>query len=222
MIIFPAIYTYIHIYIYTYIHIYIYTYIHIYIYTYIHIYIYIYIYTYIYIHTIQTDDSSYFLEGYGSSTNQMIPFHPAVLDGFWRSQEFSHEKRAPKVTFEDFGVLGCTGHLYIWLNYNELTTSSLEIIVSKGNHPQMAARFRLVNYYNLPRYMFLLVVCLNLELKNDERIIKITWIITCCFMILRCPASNQLLRLVPLGLCKAVRYEHGMITHISLETTPIS
>ena len=27
---------------------------------------------------------------------------------------------------------------YIWVNYNELTTSSLEIIVSKGNHPQMA------------------------------------------------------------------------------------
>ena len=41
----------------------------------------------------------------------------------------------------------------IWVNYNELTTSSLEIIVSKGNHPQMAARFRLVNYYNLPRYI---------------------------------------------------------------------
>ena len=27
---------------------------------------------------------------------------------------------------------------YIWVNYNDLTTSSLEIIVSKGNHPQMA------------------------------------------------------------------------------------
>ena len=26
----------------------------------------------------------------------------------------------------------------IWVNFNELTTSSLEIIVSKGNHPQMA------------------------------------------------------------------------------------
>ena len=30
------------------------------------------------------------------------------------------------------------GRLWIWVNYNELTTSSLEIIVSKGNHPQMA------------------------------------------------------------------------------------
>ena len=28
-----------------------------------------------------------------------------------------------------------------------------KIMVSKGNHPQMAARFRLVNYYNLPRSM---------------------------------------------------------------------
>ena len=28
--------------------------------------------------------------------------------------------------------------IYFWVNYNELTASSLEIIVSKGNHPQMA------------------------------------------------------------------------------------
>ena len=28
-------------------------------------------------------------------------------------------------------------------------------MVSKGNHPQMAARFRLVKYYNLPRYMYI-------------------------------------------------------------------
>ena len=27
---------------------------------------------------------------------------------------------------------------WFWVNYNELTASSLEIIVSKGNHPQMA------------------------------------------------------------------------------------
>ena len=40
----------------------------------------------------------------------------------------------------------------IWVNYNDLTATSPEIIVSKGNHPQMAARFRLVKYYNLPRY----------------------------------------------------------------------
>ena len=29
-------------------------------------------------------------------------------------------------------------NITIWVNYNKLTTSSLEIIVSKGNHPQMA------------------------------------------------------------------------------------
>ena len=27
---------------------------------------------------------------------------------------------------------------FIWVNYNDLTTTSLEIMVSKGNHPQMA------------------------------------------------------------------------------------
>ena len=32
------------------------------------------------------------------------------------------------------------------------------IIVSKGNHPKMAARFKLVKYYDLPRTMNLLVV----------------------------------------------------------------
>ena len=37
------------------------------------------------------------------------------------------------------GVPNSAGHpKTIWVNYNELTTSSLEIIVSKGNHPQMA------------------------------------------------------------------------------------
>ena len=29
-------------------------------------------------------------------------------------------------------------HTYIWANYNDLTTASLEIMVYKGNHPQMA------------------------------------------------------------------------------------
>ena len=42
----------------------------------------------------------------------------------------------------------------IWVNYNDLTVRpSPGIMVSKGNHPQMAARFRLVNYYNLPRFI---------------------------------------------------------------------
>ena len=27
-------------------------------------------------------------------------------------------------------------------------------MVNKGSHPQMAQQFRLVKYYNLPRYMF--------------------------------------------------------------------
>ena len=29
-------------------------------------------------------------------------------------------------------------HTYIWVNYNDLTATSLEIMVSKGNYPQMA------------------------------------------------------------------------------------
>jgi len=29
-------------------------------------------------------------------------------------------------------------YLYLWVNYNDLTATSLEIMLSKGNHPQMA------------------------------------------------------------------------------------
>ena len=29
-------------------------------------------------------------------------------------------------------------YIYIWVNYNDLTTTSLGIMVSKGNHPKMA------------------------------------------------------------------------------------
>ena len=32
---------------------------------------------------------------------------------------------------------------------------SLEIMVSKGNHPKMAQPFRLVNYYNLPTHIYI-------------------------------------------------------------------
>ena len=32
----------------------------------------------------------------------------------------------------------CIYIINIWVNYNDLTATSLEIMVSKGNHPQMA------------------------------------------------------------------------------------
>ena len=47
------------------------------------------------------------------------------------------------------GISQYLGKLY----YNDLTTTSLEIMFSKGNHPQMAELFRLVKYDNLPRNM---------------------------------------------------------------------
>ena len=43
-----------------------------------------------------------------------------------------------------------TFHIF-WVNYNDLTaTEPWNHGECMGNHPQMAARFRLVNYYNLP------------------------------------------------------------------------
>ena len=46
-------------------------------------------------------------------------------------------------------------HTYIWVNYNELTTSEpwKSSLGFGKSSPFMAARFRLVNYYNLPRYL---------------------------------------------------------------------
>ena len=35
-------------------------------------------------------------------------------------------------------------------------------MVSKGNHPQMAARFRLVKYYNLPRYVIIHIIPIHI------------------------------------------------------------
>ena len=44
--------------------------------------------------------------------------------------------------------------MIIWGNCNDRTLRPKPgIMVNKGNHPQMAARFSLVKYYNLPRSM---------------------------------------------------------------------
>ena len=40
----------------------------------------------------------------------------------------------------------------IWVNYNDLTATSLGIMINKGNHPLLWLEFRLVKYYNLPRF----------------------------------------------------------------------
>ena len=48
----------------------------------------------------------------------------------------------------------------IWVNYNDLTTTSLGIMVHKGNHPHIAlihltsGRWNIMKYYHLPRTMF--------------------------------------------------------------------
>ena len=49
-----------------------------------------------------------------------------------------YHQYTPNVTV--YTIHGSYGYIYIyiWVNYNDLTTTSLEIMVSKGNHPQMA------------------------------------------------------------------------------------
>ena len=50
-----------------------------------------------------------------------------------------------------------TNFIYIWVNHNDLTATSLEIMVNKGNHPLLWPYFRLVNYYDLPRYIYIYI-----------------------------------------------------------------
>ena len=70
------------------------------------------------------------------------PFTPWSKEGIRRRNGHLHEKHQSFLAMVPI----------LWVNYNDLTATSLEIIVNKGNHPQMAQQFRLVKYYNLPRY----------------------------------------------------------------------
>ena len=65
---------------------------------------------------------------------QALPQDPLLP---WRSRPQDPHFRCgpPGSNGEDWNIMI---HHDTWVNYNELTTSSLEIIVSKGNHPQMA------------------------------------------------------------------------------------
>ena len=99
---------------------------------------------------------------YWTRTSLFLDIFGWYLVGIWRYHFFYHPSEL-RSRVRHLERQGFQGHVHkagsligpreasSWINYNELTTSSLEIIVSKGNHPQMAARFRLVNYYNLPR-----------------------------------------------------------------------
>ena len=63
-------------------------------------------------------------------------------------------------------------HIYICIWVNLITTSlfsrTLRMMVSKGNHPQMAEPFRLVKYYNWPRYMYRTTSLRGLWYKHIE------------------------------------------------------
>ena len=45
-------------------------------------------------------------------------------------------------------------YIHIWVNYKRPHCDLTGIMVSKGNHPQMAELFRLVKYFNLPIYIY--------------------------------------------------------------------
>ena len=61
-------------------------------------------------------------------------------------------------------------YIYICVNYNDLTATSLEIMVNKGNHPQMAQEFRLVKYCNLSYPYIYIYVLMIYQSKNVDHI----------------------------------------------------
>ena len=104
----------------------------------------------------------------------------------------------------------CDSHIYmsyIWVNYNDLTATSLEIMVSTGNDPQMAQQFRLVKYYHLPRYMY--------RLNCSWRCPRFPGQILC--VLLSDSPSQKLQTMIGPDVC----HSHPAITRLAyLQTTP--
>ena len=71
-------------------------------------------------------------------------------------------------------------HIYIWVNYNDLTATSLESWLGFGesspNGPTIIQQFRLVKYYNLPRYIYIytvyihIITIITIMIYNDTHI----------------------------------------------------
>jgi hypothetical protein len=66
------------------------------------------------------------------------------------------------------------GKPYIWVNYNDLTATSLEIIVSKGNHPKMALFQVSEILWNIIIYIYISSFIIILLPSIDPKIWKIT------------------------------------------------
>ena len=153
-------------------------YIYIYIYIFIHIYIFIYLFTYIYIYTYAiiifplriSFRHLFFLPILNGRRSGAGPGGVAADSERFATQHSS--STAPvagggmDLTVETIGKPSENGgfngktigkwrfyHL-VWVNYNELTTSEpwKSWLGFGKSSPFMAARFRLVNYYNLPRW----------------------------------------------------------------------
>ena len=71
-------------------------------------------------------------------------------------------------------------YIYIWVNYNDQTLFSLTgILVNKGNHPQMAELFRLVNYYkclpikDISQYIYIYISYITRSYIHDTSLKEI-------------------------------------------------
>ena len=92
---------------------------------YIYIIIYIYIYTYIYI--------SHLYPKFLTPLDLVEIFQRRGI-----TLSVNGSKLSNRVTFPRHGIkVSRKRNTHIWVNYNDLTATSLEIMVNKGNHPQM-------------------------------------------------------------------------------------
>ena len=109
------------------------------------------------------------------------PWPSTAMGDTWPGHSFSCFQQGtqdllnPKMGNVWLGTLLYTTDTCFWVNF--ITTSrrdrALGIMVNKGNHPQMAARFRLVKYYNLPRCLFLRLWILKVFIVIPYHIITV-------------------------------------------------
>ena len=118
-------------------------------YIYINIYILIYIYIFIYIIYIYIQ----WLHGWWHHVCPRAPSVEELRVLQRRIAEVSGWTRGAFGLVYGCWLDGIIVEILFWVNYNDLTATSLGMMVSKGNHPQMAKHFRLVKYYNLPRLL---------------------------------------------------------------------
>ena len=93
--------------------------------------------------------SQFIISKWKSSTIPNPHFNFATIPRIWHSMSWYRNTKNPDIVYPEIYIY----YIYMGKLQRPHCSPSLEIMVSKGHHPQMAQLFRLVKYYNLPRYI---------------------------------------------------------------------